>query len=87
MNGTAPQDPTAGKGHILVVEDDRTLGEALCKVLRGAGYSATLATEFRTALEILEAEQPLDLLLVDIVMPDSVNGSRCRGWRGCGGAS
>ena len=74
MNGTASQGPAAGKGHILVVEDDQTLGEALCQVLRGAGYSATLATEFRTALEILEAEQPLDLLLVDIVMPDSVNG-------------
>ena len=56
MNGTASQDPTAGKGHILVVDDDQTLGEALCKVLRGAGYGATLATEFRTALEILEAE-------------------------------
>ena len=57
-----------------MVDDDRTLGEALCQVLRGAGYAATLATEFRTALEILEAERPLDLLLVDIVMPDSVNG-------------
>ena len=74
MNGTASQGPAAGKGHILVVDDDQTLGEALCKVLRGAGYGATLATEFRTALEILEAEGPLDLLLVDIVMPDSVNG-------------
>ena len=57
-----------------MVDDDQTLGEALCQVLRGAGYNATLATEFRTALEILEAERPLDLLLVDIVMPDSVNG-------------
>jgi CheY-like chemotaxis protein len=74
MNGTAPQGPAAGKGHILVVDDDRTLGEALCQVLRGAGHGATLATDFRTALEILEAEQPLDLLLVDIVMPDNVNG-------------
>ena len=57
-----------------MVDDDQTLGEALCQVLRGAGHGATLATEFRTALEILEAERPLDLLLVDIVMPDSVNG-------------
>jgi CheY-like chemotaxis protein len=74
MSGTASQGPAAGKAHILVVDDDRTLGEALCQVLRGAGHAATLATEFRTALEILEAERPLDLLLVDIVMPDSVNG-------------
>jgi CheY-like chemotaxis protein len=74
MNGTASQGPAAGKGHILVVDDDRIFGEALCQVLRAAGHAATLATEFRTALEILEAERPLDILLVDIVMPDSVNG-------------
>jgi CheY-like chemotaxis protein len=34
----------------------------------------SLATDFQTALGILEAEQPLDLLLVDIVMPDGING-------------
>jgi CheY-like chemotaxis protein len=57
-----------------VVEDDRTFGEALCQVLDREGYDATLATDFQTALGILEAEQPLDLMLVDIVMPDGVNG-------------
>ncbi len=61
-------------GRILVVEDDRTFGEALCQVLGRAGYVASLATDFQTALGILEAEQPLDLLLVDIVMPDGING-------------
>jgi CheY-like chemotaxis protein len=64
----------AGKGRILVVEDDRTFGEALCQVLDREGYETTLATDFQAALAILEAEQPLDLMLVDIVMPDSVNG-------------
>jgi CheY-like chemotaxis protein len=43
-------------------------------VLNGHGYAAILATGFHTALEILEAERPIDLLLVDIVMPDGVNG-------------
>src|SRR4051812_14578770 len=74
MNATALQGSTATKGHILVVDDDPTLGEALCQVLCGEGYNAARATEFRAALEILEGEQPIDLLLVDIVMPDSVNG-------------
>jgi len=64
----------AGKCRILVVEDDRTFGETLCQVLDREGYHATLATDFQAALEILEAEQPLDLMLVDIVMPDGVNG-------------
>ena len=74
MSGIEAERTGAGKGRILVVEDDRTFGEAVCQVLRGAGYAADLATDFRAALQILEAEQPLDLMLVDIVMPDSVNG-------------
>jgi len=74
MSAITPQALGAGKGHILVVDDDRTLGEALCQVLRSAGHNVALAAEFHAALEILESEQPIDLMLVDIVMPDSVNG-------------
>lgn len=74
MNAIAPHEADVGMGRILVVEDDRTFGEALCQVLGRAGYVASLATDFQTALGILEAEQPLDLLLVDIVMPDGING-------------
>lgn len=74
MSGLEGTSTGAGKARILVVEDDPTFGEALCQVLRGEGYVTQLACEFRSALEILEAEQPLDLMLVDIVMPDSVNG-------------
>lgn len=74
MMGTVSQALTTGKGHILVVEDDRTFGETLCQVLNCQGYGATLATGFQAALEILEAERPVDLMLVDIVMPDGVNG-------------
>jgi CheY-like chemotaxis protein len=62
------------KAHILVVDDDPTFGEAVCQVLRGNGYGVTLATNFSPVLEILDSGQPVDLLLIDIVMPDSVNG-------------
>jgi len=74
MNATESKGPAAGKGYILVVDDDQTFGETLCQVLRGEGYNVARAAEFRAALEILEGEEPIDLLLVDIVMPDSVNG-------------
>ena len=87
MNTSAFLRADAGKGRILVVEDDRTFGEALCQVLDREGYDATLATDFQTALGILEAEQPLDLMLVDIVMPDVLMALRCRGWHGCAGAT
>jgi len=70
----APRSMDPGKAHILVVEDDATLGQAYHRVLTHAGYGAVLASDFRSALEALEGDQPLDLLLVDIVMPNSVNG-------------
>ncbi len=74
MNVMAPRPPAISKCRILVVEDDPTFGQALCQVLAHAGYEAVFAADFRSALEVLEAEQPLHLLLADIVMPDGVNG-------------
>ena len=74
MDGTAPRPTDSGKARILIVEDDATLGQALCSVLTHEGYGVVFAPDFRSALEVLEGDQPLDLLLVDIVMPNSVNG-------------
>jgi DNA-binding NtrC family response regulator len=64
----------ADKAQILLVDDDAACCEAYSKVLRRAGFSVSVASEFRLALEILEADRPLDLLVIDIVMPGSVNG-------------
>jgi DNA-binding NtrC family response regulator len=62
------------KARILVVEDDNSFGEAVCQVLSHSGYATILARDFRAALNVLESEEEIHLLLVDIVMPDSVNG-------------
>ncbi len=62
------------RAQILLVDDDATCCEAYSRVLRRAGFQVSVASEFRLALEILEADRPLDLLLIDIVMPGSVNG-------------
>jgi CheY-like chemotaxis protein len=62
------------KGHILLVEDDDACREALGRVLQREGYAVSLAPDFREALDILESEQRVDLLLTDVVMPDRVNG-------------
>jgi CheY-like chemotaxis protein len=64
----------SGVAHILVVEDDAAYREALGHILQREGYSVSRTADFRGALEILESEQPVDLMLVDIVMPDRVNG-------------
>jgi CheY-like chemotaxis protein len=67
--GSAP-----GKGHILLVEDDKAFAETLGRILRRAAFDVAVATDFRMALEVLESDRPVDLLLTDIVMPGSVNG-------------
>jgi CheY-like chemotaxis protein len=66
--------PLPSKVHILVVEDDVACREALGKVLQCEGYGVYLTADFREALEILDSDQQVDLMLTDIVMPDRVNG-------------
>lgn len=65
---------SASQGRILVFDDDRTYGEALGAVLRNAGFDVTVSAHFHPALELLSGDQPLDLLLADIVVPSGVNG-------------
>src|SRR5215469_2877510 len=62
------------KNHILLVDDDEIFREAVGALLRSAGYEVRLAPDHRLALEILESDAAVDLLVVDIVMPDRVNG-------------
>jgi CheY-like chemotaxis protein len=73
MDGTVARVPPE-KVHILVVEDDPVCREALGRVLQREGYDVSLTADFRGALEILESEKPIGLMLADIVMPDRVNG-------------
>lgn len=61
-------------GHILLVDDDDGFREALGAQLRSAGYAVRGAPDYRLALEILESDDRVDLLILDIVMPDRVNG-------------
>jgi CheY-like chemotaxis protein len=75
MSGASPQaGAEAPRGHILVVEDDEGYGEAVVQVLQKAGYMARVMSHFQPALEALEGDAPIDLLLTDIVMPSRVNG-------------
>lgn len=59
---------------ILLVDDDEPFREALGAQLRSCGYAVRLAPDYRLALETLESDEPVDLLILDIVMPDRVNG-------------
>jgi CheY-like chemotaxis protein len=74
MTPSAGLDGIPAKQHILLVDDDEVFREATAAVLRSAGYQVQPAPDFRLALEILESDEAIDLFLVDIVMPDRVNG-------------
>jgi CheY-like chemotaxis protein len=65
---------SSGKQHILVVEDDEGFGATMAKIHGSAGFEVSVAADFRVALQVMEADRPLDLLVTDIVMPGSVNG-------------
>lgn len=53
---------------ILVVEDEPSLREGICLMLRTEGYRAIGAGDGEEALAILESA-PVDLILADIAMP------------------
>jgi len=67
-------EPARQAGHVLLVEDDESWAQTVRQILQRAGYEVLLAPDYRLALEILESDRPVDLLLTDIVFPKRVNG-------------
>jgi two-component system, cell cycle sensor histidine kinase and response regulator CckA len=67
-------EPAGGQGTLLVVEDDESVCEFVCMVLRQASYHILTASDGEAALAIAAQHRGrLDLLVTDIVMP------RCNG--------
>jgi CheY-like chemotaxis protein len=56
-------------GHILVVDDDRSLREALCDGLALEGYKVVCLGDGRAALEHLNRGERPCLILLDLMMP------------------
>ena len=61
-------DPGQACRHILVVEDDHTIGSLLSDALRGEGYEITLVRTAEEAFRLAQA-QPWDLFLIDSFDP------------------
>jgi hypothetical protein len=60
-----------GSETALVVEDDPAVREIVAAMLRGLGYRALEAAGLDDALSVLRDEARVDLLLSDVIMPDS----------------
>jgi two-component system cell cycle sensor histidine kinase/response regulator CckA len=60
---------------ILVVEDEEMVREFVSEALGSLGYRVLSAANGRAALEVWAAHRnEIDLLLTDVVMPESVSG-------------
>lgn len=64
---------TQRRGRILVCDDDGDVRSLIAAILRDLGHMVWEANNPGVALQILEREQPIDLLLVDYAMPE-MNG-------------
>ena len=72
LHGKAAQHMSTG--HVLLLDDDEVFLEATAAALRSVGYRVQTAAHFEPALQILEGADCPEVLIVDIVMPSSVNG-------------
>jgi CheY-like chemotaxis protein len=59
---------------ILLAEDDRSAREVTALVLEAAGYKVITAGNGTIALDILQIDATVDLLLSDIQMPGGIDG-------------
>ena len=73
-SGMNPPVPSGQGKHVLVVDDDAIWANVASQILHQAGFVARQAPDYRNALEVLESNAPVDVLVTDIVMPDRING-------------
>jgi CheY-like chemotaxis protein len=68
----------AGKGKVLLVDDEEIILDVSREVLRFLGYDAAFAKEGGTAIELYrqekEAGQPFDLIIIDLTIPEGMGG-------------
>jgi len=64
----AGDTPDATGRTVLIVEDERILREAYCKILGQEGFRVLVAADGAEALEVLDDVSP-DLILLDMLMP------------------
>jgi PAS domain S-box-containing protein len=63
-----------GRESILIVEDEASVRIVAASILETLGYQVLQAEDGRSALEILQSAQPIDLLFTDLIMPNGMSG-------------
>ncbi|GAC1635429.1 MAG: hypothetical protein NVS4B2_22890 [Chloroflexota bacterium] len=76
MSGNAMNDINGSR--ITVIEDEPEIAELLCDVL-GAEGSHIVSLSHPAAAEGIDLEQPPDLILMDLMLPE-MDGIKLAGW-------
>jgi signal transduction histidine kinase len=65
-----PSPTDKGHGHVLVVDDEKTVSAAVSKLLQSMGYTVTVRGNGKEALEFYTSNwKSVDLVLLDMIMP------------------
>ncbi len=81
-----PLAPSPGRERLLVVDDDPDVRDSLQRALRHAGYEVTTAVHGADALDSV-ARSPVDLIVLDVLMPMVDGFDACRRLRARGDAT
>jgi len=65
---------SSARGTVLIVEDNSEVAEITGGLMEHLGYRALFARSAADALQCLQREEQIDLILSDIVMPGPMNG-------------
>ncbi|MGE0668792.1 MAG: response regulator [Sphingomonadales bacterium] len=68
--------PLAKAGEcIMLVEDDEMVRSLVGRILTSLGYETIEAEEGHEALQIIEGNRSIDLMITDLVLPKGINGA------------
>ena len=70
-----PEDYQGHGEKILVVDDEEKQREIACELLTRLGYTPDAVSSGEEAIEYVK-EQPVDLIVLDMVMPKGINGRK-----------
>ena len=56
--------------HILVIDDDDSVRQLICKMISSEGYQVQEAVNGKEGMEIIRGGQEIDLVITDLIMPE-----------------
>ena len=73
--------PAAGLGTILIIEDDPRMQKVLRRIFTEERYTAVVAGDGQTGLDLFRREQPLAVIL-DLILPNISGRELCQTFKG-----